>query len=614
MQLPVNFTLNNKHYWKNQKQGLKFQPTYAMSHDTGFPTRSTLSISRADDDDDNHRSGDDDDDNDPSSSTTVPLRTQILRIVRSSPEYTIRPARLAQELGISVTDASAELCGLLQAVGEGSSFSFEKTTDGRVPTMVFTFPPDFERKALAKQRQEDWKETLKGILYVVVKVLKVLTAFGLILSTLIVSIAGMLALLAAFIALSRGGDRRQTHHISRQLQDLFIMVRQLLWCYAMFAPEGDGQQDPFFREAAYDTSLLLGVCCGNPMSMWFWLRASHLRQRRRRIAQGWGRMTSSSSTYDYDQTSNDLEGVSLIRRGTWGQDEVLPVPRATDEHRGMLSLAVEFLFGPEKSPGPSEGDRWRLRGSVILERSQQSKTSSISLRELSPYLDSPPVSLNDTTKIVSEGLPVVAHFSGVPAPKSEDAADTARNDIFSSSAQALFIFPELLAESQTVMSRYDDAECIQKASMTLVEAHHRWKDLFFLTLGDSQASPTSAGRNSALRTTTTTPPFLYEDTMVFTSLSSKDFFRCLLVAGLNLLGVIWFDQSLQFGGILEGFLPPQLTAGLLWALIPVLLFYAKFFFVIPAIRLGYILIWNEMCMTRNRRRSRLALELQTLVE
>ena len=580
-------------------QSEKHPSSRIMSEGVEFSRQSSLSIHRAD------AGGEDGHEDDMSSSQAIPLRIQILQVVRASPNCTIRPARLAQELGISLTDASAELCGLLQAVGEGSSFSFEKTSDGRVPTMVFTFPPDFERKALAKQRKEDWKQTLKSILKFVIKFLKVLTAFGLILSTLIVSIAGMMALLAAFVALSRGGDRRQTHYISRQLHDVFIMVRQLLWCYAMFAPEGNSQQqDPFFREAAYDTSLVLSVCCGNPMSFWFWMRASHLRQRRRRIAQGWGRVTS-----DYSESPHDLEGVSLIRRGAWGQDEVLPVPRGSEDHRGLLSLAVEFLFGPEKPPSPLDADRWRLRGVVILERSQGSKTSSVSLRELSPYLDSPPASLNDVSKIVSEGLLVVAHFSGVPAPKSDDTPGDPKKDASSSSAEALFIFPELLGESHMTISRYDDVQCIQKASMALEKQPHRWKDLFWRTQEDTgHSSPASS------TLTTGTPPFLHEDKMVFTSLSSKDFFRCLLVAVLNFLGVLWFAQSLVLGGILEGFLPPQVTIGLQWALIPILLFYAKLFFVIPAIRLSYLFIWNEMCMWRNRRRYRLASELQALVD
>ena len=205
---------------------------------------------------------------------TESLRTKILNVVKSTgPSYTIRPAKLSAELGISIDDASAELCGLLKAVGKGSTFSFESI--GGINTMVFTFPPDFERKALARQRTEDayafWKDSLE----IIIKVTKVLTAFGLIISTIIVSIAGMIAMLAALVALSRGGgnSRARNNHLTRQMYNLFYTLRQLLWCYAMFGPtEGEGG-DPFFHEAAYDTWLVLSLCCGNPGSMWFWLRA-----------------------------------------------------------------------------------------------------------------------------------------------------------------------------------------------------------------------------------------------------------------------------------------------------------------------------------------------------
>ena len=99
---------------------------------------------------------------------STPLQTRILQIVKSSPNYTIRPARLSHELGISIADASAELCGLLAAVGEGSSFHFEDVGDDNhlqqeedkaniVKTMVFQFPKDFEQRAHWKQRREDWK-------------------------------------------------------------------------------------------------------------------------------------------------------------------------------------------------------------------------------------------------------------------------------------------------------------------------------------------------------------------------------------------------------------------------------------------------------------------------
>jgi hypothetical protein len=207
-------------------------------------------------------------------SDTESLRTRILNIVKSSKDYTIRPAKVSNELGISINDASAELCGLLKAVGKGSSFTFQ-TLDNGVNTMVFVFPPDFEKKAMASQRNEAVGQTFHDFLEILIKVVKVLTAFGLIISTVIVSIAGMVALVAALVALSRGGgdSRNARHTLTRQLYNLFYSVRQLIWCYAMFGPTTGDDQDPFFREAAYDTWLVLSLCCGNPGSMWFWFRA-----------------------------------------------------------------------------------------------------------------------------------------------------------------------------------------------------------------------------------------------------------------------------------------------------------------------------------------------------
>lgn len=524
--------------------------------------RSSLSLEQEDD----YDNGDDVD--------MVPLRTKILQAIKSTPDYTIRPARLSQLVGISVTDASAELCGLLQAVGEGSTFRFEKAGGDRgVDTMVFAFPPDFEAKALAAQRVEDWKETLYTGMKWLIKCLKVITAFGLILSTFIVSIAGMIALLAAFVALSRGGDRRNRHHISRQVYDLFLMLRQLLWCYAMFGPDG-GDQDPFFREVAYDMSLILGICCGNPMSMWFWIRAGRLRQRRRRMARGWGRVMS----YDYGDSAGDMEGVRLMRG-----NEILPIPPAGEDHRGLLSLAVEFLFGPETPPKPSEADRWRLRGAVILER------STMTLQDWTPYLDSPPASFHETASIVAQGLLVVAHFNGIPTSKDES------NDY--PSTHARFVFPELLAESTFATSNYDDPQTINKA-LTMTTLPTRWEG-FFYSSDTEVRTPRS----------TTLPPFLYEEKLAFTALAPNEFYRCLLVAILNALGVLWFAQSLQVGGILEQFLSPRVVKGLNWSLIPILSFYAKLFFGIPSLRLIYLMIWNERCAMRNIRRFQLASQL-----
>ena len=205
------------------------------------------------DDDDNDGHGDDN-----VVTAAAPLDQRILEIVHRN--RTIRPGLLAAELGLSVEDASAELCGLLAAVGggpDGATFRFEaiqpkedgSTTSGIKPvTMVFTFPPDFEKRARRQRRREDLGEAAYRMLRLAVKVLKIVTAFGLILSLLILSVAALMALVAAMVALSRGdsqggGHRHARGALLRQMRLIFYSVRQMLWCYALFGPTGDNTED-----------------------------------------------------------------------------------------------------------------------------------------------------------------------------------------------------------------------------------------------------------------------------------------------------------------------------------------------------------------------------------
>ncbi|KAG7364784.1 hypothetical protein IV203_037986 [Nitzschia inconspicua] len=548
-----------------------------------IPHRSPLAIDTAENETNNDESD------------TTPLRTKVLSLVKEAPNYTVRPSTLSKSLGISLNDANAELCGLLQAVGEGSSFHFE--TIDNVKVMVFKFPPDFERRALREQRIDDWRSTLKALSIVTIKALKVLTAFGLILSTIIVSIAGMLALIAAFVALSRdaGGHSRGTRtQLTRQMHNLFLTVRQLLWCYAMFGPMGEGNEDPFFREAAYDTWLVLSLCCGNPGNIFFWWRASHLRQRRQRYSRGWGSGHSRDNLYD----SGELEGVSLIRRNrSTGEEERLPVPSSTEDHRGLLSSLVEFLFGPTMSLEPSEADRWRLRGAVILEKAtnETRNTTSVSLQELMPYSDSPPSSLNDDFTVIREGLSVVAHFNGVPASTDSPQKQAA-------TSQARFDFPELLAEGSGNV-RYDDPRTWEQGQ-SMPEKRNRWDNFFY----SNEATST----NTVSRPATTIPIFLFERPVPFSLLTRNQFLHCLLIAILNFIGVIWFAQSVQLGGILHDYLNVSVGNALRSGIIPVLWFYARLFLLIPLLRLFYLLIRNEQCYNRNKRRSDLAGALKQL--
>jgi hypothetical protein len=567
------------------------------STNDNIPSRSSLAIETADDENDDR-----DDEHDP-----TPLRTQILALVKESPQYTIRPTTLSQKLGISLNDANAELCGLLQVVGEGSSFRFEKLPNSQTQAMVFVFPPDFEKRAYREQRKDDWISTFRACGIVTIKALKVLTAFGLILSILIVSIAGLLALLAALVALSRDRNSRgRQTQLVHQMHNLFITVRQLLWCYAMFGPVGgdsndnnNHHQDPFFREAAYDTWLVLSLCCGNPGSIFFWWRASHLRQRRQRYARGWG---TGYGRGDMAGATSELEGVSLIRRNRWtGEEEQLPVPSraATEEHRGLLSSLVEFLFGTTLSPGPSEADRWRLRGAVIVEKASSNTnnrtTTAISLQELAPYADSPPKSLEDDFQVTREGLAVVAHFNGVPS-----SADSPGTNVVPS--KALFDFPELIAEGSASV-RYDDPR-IWEQGHVMPETHRSWENFFY-----SDESNTSTTTSSSHRKTSV-PRFLYERPQPFSLLTRDQFLHCLLMAVLNFIGVVWFGQSVELGGILHDYLNPGVGNALRSILIPILWFYARLFLAIPLSRLVYLWIWNEQCHRRNQRRSEIAKALE----
>lgn len=522
------------------------------------------------------------------SNDATPLRLKILELVKESPNHTIRPSKLSQKLGLSINDANAELCGLLQVVGDGSSFHFE--TIGATPIMVFTFPPDFERRALREQRKRDWIASLRDFGEWLIKAIKVLTAFGLIISIVIVSIAGMLALIAAFVALSRGGrnTRGSTNRLANQMHNLFLTVRQLLWCYAMFGPDSSGQ-DPFFREAAYDSWLVL---CGDPRSFFFWWRASHLRQRRQRYTRGWGSHIAGS----YEDAHSDVEGVTLIQRNRrTGEGEVQRVPNPRENH-GLLSSLVEFLFGPSISPEPSEADKWRLRQAVIVDKATKNKDMSVSLLELVPFSDSPPKSLDDNLVVMQQGLAVVAHFNGVPCSKMLDQLTTDGEN------NALFTFPELISESHET-AQYVDTLLLQQGQ-ELPENQSRWSNFLYT---EEKASETTVSDNARRELQSfDLPIFLYERPRSFSLLSRNQFWKCFLIAILNFVGVIWFSQSIQPTGILHGYLNASVNRALRTILLPVLMFYAHLFLLIPFSRMIYLMLWNEQCRKRNEKRALLA--------
>ena len=506
-----------------------------------------------------------------------PLGERVIAAIESLPDRTIRPARLAALLGLSVNEACAELCGLMAAVGggtDGASFTFAHVNS--TPVMVFSFPPDFAARALKyRTRQERWRR-LSDAARLTAKCLKIITAFGLILSLFILLVCAILGVGTVLVATSqndRGGRGRAL--VLRQLHALLYTGRQLLWCWALFGPSAaeDDNHDPFLRETAYDLALLCSLCCGNPGSIFFWMRAQQWRERRRhRLYRGWGGQTSATNRWgNSDSNAYGIEGVTLLR----GTERIT---NATD-HRGVLSVAVEFLFGPTPFHPPHEvEDKWKLRSAVIVQTC--TTKGGITLRQLAPYADQPPPTLRANSVIVQQGLIQVAHFNGMPKQANELPSE------------ALFVFPELVSESATVMAydpRPDDA--YNGSFLDMLYSHPQTEN------GRRMTRPELAS-------------FWNEPYYHFTKLTSSQFMYCLFLGFLNAFGVFWLAQSLHPNGALGPLIQGTLRRFLVDGLVPVLSFYAQLFFVLPTFRLVWVWYLNIVRRQRNNLRQRLANELR----
>ena len=531
-----------------------------------------------------------------------PLDIRVLEAVKSCRDLKIKPARLASELGISIEDASAELCGLLRAVGSTATFTFEtvgvptrteQTNDIEITTttMVFQFPPDFEQKAQSSRRKEDIQKVLSNILHLAIKIIKVVVAFGLIISLAILLLGGICATVALIIGLSRGGGGgmggRHNQRLMNQVRSMFFTFRQLLWCYAIFGQGLDQGQDPFLREIAHTLALGLGVLMGSPRSIWFWMNARHLRDRQRqRRRRGW-----------HDRTEgNSSSAGTVLNQGTWGHD--LQETRTQKSslydqdvgQRGILSIAVEFLFGPTPfQPGPSEFDKWKIREMAIVSlssSSSQSEADGIILTQLLPYTNYPPPtkSFGDGSLLLStdaggrsECLNIVSHFNGVPTC-TRTGAKVQRD-----SSNAHFVFPELISEA--VSGNVDVRLPINNEQ----EEDPSWGS--FLFVSDNHLL---SERNFTI------PTYLMEQRHVLTKLSRKQFGQCCILNILNYIGILMLWKSIEKGGILE--IKNVALFGAASTVLSMLKFYARLFFTVPFSRAVVILVLNFRVTKRNEKR------------
>mmetsp|Transcript_7754 Transcript_7754/g.11753 ORF Transcript_7754/g.11753 Transcript_7754/m.11753 type:complete len:580 (+) Transcript_7754:72-1811(+) len=553
----------------------------------------------------------------------------ILELVRKSSSennedkhcHVVRPAQLVSSLGLSIEDATRELCGLLAAVGggeDGASFVFEKVElpdSAAATSMVFTFPHDFEKRALRHRRNADFKQRLRTLSIGIVKATKIFTAFGLIISLAVLIIAGICLLVAAVIAMARGGHGggggHRNHPLMHRVRFLFFELRQILWLYAICGGSMGGNQDPFLREVAGDMAMMMSVCCGNPMHIFFWMRMGRMSRRWRpggEVARRWG-----GSTYN-----NDMDGIAMMRRGTWGDDNDTQQSQSTslnrtNEQRGLLSIAVEFLFGPSDNEGGNTSntsrrdlERWKFRASIIIALSSSSGGNGVSLRELLPYVDNPPKSADDASAM-SEAMKIVTYFNGKPVDSDSGSGNC---------MEARFCFPELMAEMN-----HDINATAQKlfslGSSEFAGSSSDMSSILYKEDEDTSYSITSSSSDG-------TPLYLYEPFFVLTELSRQQFGQCVFLGLLNFVGVVWIQNALSPGGLLQ--LPVAAAAAtavsgssrqrkrqgsdtlivaasfLILGLFKILRFYAGLFFAIPLSRLVIILLRNYGVQRRNERR------------
>jgi len=509
------------------------------------------------------------------------LGDKIIEAVRKSPNLTIRPARLSTLLGISVDEAATELCGLLAAVGgeNGATFTFEKIsscTDRKTPpvTMVFTFPNDFEKRARSYRRRQEFREDVLGSLVVFYRYLKLIVAFGLIISLLVIIVTVLIFLITVTVAMltqQRGQNRNEVSMMYRRIQSLMLSLRELLWFYAIFGNMFDTGQpnsigNPFLVEMASTVSVFISLCCGNPFHPSFWLRSALISRRQRVLQRRWGtRYQSPPQDHSYTVVLSS------------GQQETKEEDESSSPFPGLLSIAVEFLFGSPFLPEPSEQDRWRIRALLIASRSN----GIISIQELLPYVDYPPRSLEEEGTSVSSSVSIIAHFNGVP------------QTLNGNQTEAMFCFPELVSEAECGLPSPNKSVLDETEDSS-------WKSLFCKVNSNCSSLPLRT-RGDYI------PEFLRERKYTLTKLQPNHFFICIFLGIMNYLGIQWLSYIISTNNIPElsnSFVRLGLGLGVAF-----LRFYSKLFLFLPTCRLLVILVLNERIERRNNSRRNIANDL-----
>jgi hypothetical protein len=480
--------------------------------------------------------------------------------------------------------------------------------------MVFTFPPNFERRCKAYRVKEEVKETLLNIMVQLFRIIRALISFGLIVSIAIISVAAFIALIVAAVAMVTGGHgdhNRQGHHhqhravalVSTFVRQLLQVVQQILMMYVLF---GGGHDDRGYHDQAH--SILRATYWFhsgmNPFwNPWFWASLHRSRMRR-----GWSAHRSTASWDDNNHSNSN----SLWRRYI-STRAVTPSNSSSYSHsenhfRGSLFIVMEFLFGPDDQweSSPTWKERWQLRAMAILENGGKA-----TLAELLPYVDRPPPSITDT----AEAIWILSHFNGRPYRSTAMAtsSDSQKNN-------NIFYFPELIMDSENNVnntrrsssSLYSKTQEKKNQILTkpLNNEEFSWASFFFVSSHGQSSTSIDMDSETLLVTTTTRnqcPPYLVEEIRVLTKLTVEEFLACCLALVLNYFGSLWFRSA----DITQKYFP-LLLSRFSKLLASFLFFYSKVCCLLFLLRLVIMLTRNIFIWKRNQRRRKLADEVSKM--
>ena len=486
--------------------------------------------------------------------TLVPLDDRVLEAVKLSENYSIQPVTLASALGISIDDATMELCGLLRAVGPTASFHIDDDSHRE----TFLFPIDFETRARSHRRGRQTKATLQTILRLLWKLLQIITAFGLVLSLLTVGIVAI----AVLILSSRQQQQQQQQSRDRILHFIrrtLVTLQQLLWIYSINNHHFGTYSNSLLFDTLHAIRLGITICC-SPNSfntIYHCFRARRLAQRRQYATRGWSTPTTNTNTHDNQY-----------------QDS-LPLNSSFEDfqtQRGLLSILVEFLFGPlPQTEDKHDLWKWKLREYVIV-----SHDFRLSLAKLRPFIDNPV----DLTSQIPQTLQLTYHFHGKP----DLTTNHHNNDYYAFNTQYTF------SELQTTYTQNNHK--IQNYNIS------KWQHIWFpsnqfFSLYEPEVIPNSNNNNNL-------PMYLTENYHALTKLSLHEFKLCSILGVINLIGVHWLKYTL---------IPKNKALPLRWLLKPfssLLMYYSYLFIALPILRFFFLTLLNMQIQRRNHLRQNYA--------